>query len=100
MSFVLRDTESDQLMLADMLRMAAENKNKVEFDADLYQTVLNKTLREQRKLDGAWEALHRPIFGEQNFTETVGQFLRANRTEGKDLLLSQLNPAGFSAEQR
>jgi hypothetical protein len=94
-SFVLRDTVNDQLMLADMLRMAAENKNKVEFDADLYQTVLNKTLREQRKLDGAWENLHRPIFGDLNFTETVAQFLRANRTEGKELLLSQLNPSDF-----
>lgn len=94
-SFVLRDTESDQLMLADMLRMAAENKTKVSHDPDLYQTVLNKTLREQRKLDGAWTALHLPVFGEHNFTETVGLFLRANRTEGKDLLLSQLNPADF-----
>jgi hypothetical protein len=37
-----------------------------------------------------------PFFGELSFTETVGRFLRANRTEGKDLLLSQLNPADFA----
>jgi len=94
-SFVLRDTVNDQMMLADMLRMASENKTKTTFDAELYKTVLNRTLREQRKLDGAWEALHRPIFGKLNFTETVGQFLKANRTEGKELLLTQLNPADF-----
>lgn len=94
-SFVLRDTVSDQLMLADMLRMASENKAKTVFDAEQYRTVLNRTLREQRKLDGAWEALHRPVFGNLNFSETVGLFLKANRTEGKELLLTQLNPADF-----
>jgi len=94
-SFVLRDTVNDQMMLADMLRMASENKTKTTFDAEVYKTVLNRTLREQRKLDGAWEALHRPIFGKMNFTETVGMFLKANRSEGKELLLTQLNPADF-----
>ncbi len=94
-SFVLRDIESDHLMLTDMLRMASENKNKATYDEELFKTVLNKTLREQRKLDDAWDALHTPLFGNKNFTETVGQFLRANRSEGKDLLLSQLNPADF-----
>ena len=94
-SFVLRDTESDHLMLADMLRMAAENKNKAAYDKELFKTILNKTQREQRKLDAAWNALHQPLFGEQNFTDTVGRFLRANRAEGKELLISQLNPADF-----
>ncbi|MEQ1746985.1 MAG: PhoH family protein [Saprospiraceae bacterium] len=94
-SFVLRDTGSDQLMLADMLRMASENKSKTAFDAEEYKTVLNRLLREQRKLDGAWEALHQPIFGKHNFTEIVGLFLKANRAEGKELLLTQLNPADF-----
>ncbi|MCC6459317.1 MAG: PhoH family protein, partial [Saprospiraceae bacterium] len=94
-SFVLRDIESDHLMLADMLRMASESKTKASFDEELFKTILNKTQREQRKLDSAWEALHEPLFGGHNFTDTVGQFLKANRTEGKELLLSQLNPADF-----
>lgn len=95
LSFVLRDLAGDQLMLADMLRMASENKTRVTYDEDLFKAILNKTLREQRKLDSAWESLHEPMFGEKSFTETVGQFLRSNRAEGKDLLLSQLNPADF-----
>lgn len=95
-SFVLRDIVSDHLMLADMLRMASENKNKVSFDEELFKSVLNRALREQRKLDGAWETLHEPLFGDKSFTEVVGQFLRSNRTEGKELLLSQLNPADFA----
>ncbi len=98
-SFVLRDIHSDHLMLTDMLRMASENKNKASYDEELFKTVLNKTLREQRKLDDAWEELHAPLFGGQNFTDTVGRFLRANRIEGKDLLLSQLNPSDFTFDQ-
>lgn len=95
-SFVLRDTLSDQMMLADMLRMAADNKNKVGYDEELFKSVLNKTLREQRKLDDAWDNLHKPLFGNQHFSAIVGQFLRANRMEGKELLLSQLNPSDFA----
>lgn len=94
-SFILRDIAGDHLMLADMLRMAADNKNKTSFDEEVFKTVLNKTLRELTKLDEAWETLHAPFFGEKNFTDTVGQFLRSNRIEGKELLLSQLHPADF-----
>ncbi|TNE49218.1 MAG: hypothetical protein EP344_18295 [Bacteroidetes bacterium] len=98
-SFVLRDIVSDQLMLADMLRMAAENKTKVTLDEERFNTVLNKALRERGALDAAWEALNQPLLGEQSFTELVGLFLKANRTEGKELLNSQLNPADFSFDK-
>lgn len=99
LSFVLRDIHSDHLMLTDMLRMAAENKSKLSYDEEVFKAVLNKTLREQRKLDDAWEELHTPLFGGQNFTDTVGRFLRANRIEGKELLVSQLNPTDFAFTQ-
>lgn len=99
LSFVLRDIHSDHLMLTDMLRMASENKSKLSYDEELFRAVLNKTLREQRKLDDAWEELHTPLFGGQNFSDTVGRFLRANRIEGKELLLSQLNPSDFAFNQ-
>jgi len=95
-SFILRDIQGDQLMLADMLRMAADNKNKVSYDEELFNAVLNKTLRIQDSLDESWMALHKPIFGDLHFSDTVGQFLRANRLVGKELLVSQLNPADFA----
>ncbi|HRI61289.1 MAG TPA: PhoH family protein [Saprospiraceae bacterium] len=94
-SFVLRDIAGDKLMLADMLRAASENKNKALYDEELFKSVQNKTLREQRKLDDAWEELHAPLFGDLTFTETVGKYLRANRMEGKELLLSHLQPQDF-----
>jgi len=101
LSFVVRDLEGDKLMLADMLRMSADSKNKSTYNPELYKTILNKTQREQGKLDNAWEALHAPLFGEYSFSDTVGSYLRANRSEGKELLLSQLNPQefGFSKEE-
>lgn len=96
LSFVVRDTDSDRLMLADMLRAAAESKVKDAPSPQEFQTLLNRTLRDLRQLDGAWEELHRPILGKHSFTDVVGLFLQANRTEGKELLLSQLNPADFA----
>jgi hypothetical protein len=95
LSFILRDTEGDRLMLADMLRASAEHKPKGNLDEELQKTVMNRALRETKKLDDAWEALHAPVFGEQSFVDTVGRFLRSNRIEGKELLLSQLSPADF-----
>lgn len=97
-SFVLRDLEGDKLMLADMLRMSADSKSKASYNPELFKTVLNKTQREQGKLDQAWIDIHQPFFGQLSFSETVGRFLRANRTEGKELLLSQLNPSDFNYE--
>lgn len=35
------------------------------------------------------------MFGDKNFSETTGQYLRANRMEGKELLLSLPNPVDF-----
>lgn len=96
LSFVVRDLEGDKLMLADMLRMSADSKSKATHNPEIFKTVLNKTLREQGKLDQAWQALNAPLFGEHSFSETVGRYLRANRAEGKELLLSQLNPQEFA----
>lgn len=95
-SFVLRDLEGDKLMLSDMLRVSADTKPKSAHNPELFKTVLNKTQREQGKLDQAWYDIHQPFFGQLSFTETVGRFLRANRTEGKELLLSQLQPSDFA----
>ncbi|HND87685.1 MAG TPA: PhoH family protein, partial [Saprospiraceae bacterium] len=95
LSFVVRDLVSDQQMLADMLRMTADNKNRTPHNEDVFKTLLNKALREQRKLDDAWEELHAPMFGDRSFSDMVAEYLRANRAEGKELLLSQLSPSDF-----
>lgn len=95
LSFILRDLTGDHLMLTDMLRAAADAKTKPASDTQLLNTVLQQARREQGKLDEAWNRLNEPIFGDLSFTEMVGLFMRANRIEGKDLLLTQLNPSDF-----
>ncbi len=96
LSFVVRDTDNDRLMLADMLRAAAESKPKDAPALQEFPPLLNRALRALRQLNGAWEELHRPILGKHHFTDVVGLFMQANRTEGKELLLSQLNPTDFA----
>lgn len=96
LSFILRDLSGDHLMLVDMLRAASDAKSKPASDAHLLNTVLQQARREQGKLDTAWGQLHAPVFGTASFSETVGMFMRANRIEPKDLLLTQLNPADFT----
>jgi hypothetical protein len=95
LSFILRDLGADHMMLADMLRAAASTPPRHQSDVNLLQTVLQQTLREQQKLDAAWKTLRSEAFQGLNFSDAVGRFLQANRIEGKDLLLSQLNPADF-----
>jgi hypothetical protein len=99
LSFVLRDIHSDHLMLTDMLRMAAENKSKATHDEDVFKSTLNRTLRSEQRLDEAWHALHTAVFGAHDYSETVGLYLQANRQAGKELLLSQLQPADFQFEK-
>ncbi|MCS6928238.1 MAG: hypothetical protein NZM43_01965 [Saprospiraceae bacterium] len=97
LSFVVRDIESDRLMLADMLRAAAESKFKDDVPASQeFQALLHRTLRHLHQLDSAWKDLHAPLLGQRHFSELVGLFMQANRIEGKELLLSQLNAADFA----
>ncbi len=95
LSFILRDLTGDQLMLADMLRAAADAKSKPASDQQLMNTIMQQCKREQGKLDEGWKLLHTPVFGDLNYSETVGLFMRANRKEAKDLLLTQINPSDF-----
>ena len=95
LSFILRDLTGDQLMLADMLRAAADAKNKPASDQQLINTIVQQCKREMSKMDQGWQLLHTPVFGDLNYSETVGLFMNANRKEAKDLLLTQLNPSDF-----
>lgn len=95
LSFLLRHTGSDHLMLADMMRLRAEQKAKGKFYGELFENLLGRAKRIQSQMDGAWDKLNRPFFGDAGFSEVTGRFLRANRLAGKEMLLGQLNPADF-----
>jgi hypothetical protein len=101
LSFILRDEQADLPVLLDILRSSAENAQRQKsWDADNYKLVLTQTLRAQAKLDETHQALNAPIFEGLGWSEIVGRFLRANRLEGKEMLLSQLTPADFEFSEK
>jgi hypothetical protein len=65
------------------------------YNAEEFQAKKNKFFREKAKLDAAFSAVKKKVFGDYNWTETVGLFLASNRIEGKELLTSQLNATEF-----
>lgn len=95
LSFLLRHTASDHLMLSDMMRLRTEQKAKGRFNKDLFDNLLGRAKRIQNQMDAAWNKLNRPFFGEAGFSEVTGRFLQANRLAGKEMLLGQLNPSDF-----
>ena len=94
--FLLDDALNDKTPLLELLRVAASGADRsVPFTEEDFQQKKNKYLREKSKADAAYKAVKTPVFGEQNWTETVGLFLASNRIEGKELLASQLNGQDF-----
>ncbi len=96
-NFLLQEPANDKPVLLDLLRAIAHADTLPPvFDETNYRTVLDKGIRLKNRLDGHYRAVRRSIFGPLNWVQTVGQFLRSNRLEGKELLTSQLNPQDFS----
>ncbi len=94
--FLLDDALNDKMPLLELLRVAAKGGGRpLPYNAEEFQIKKNKFLREKAKLDAAYGAVKKKVFGEFNWTETVGLFLASNRVEGKELLTSQLNGQEF-----
>ncbi|MCB9341642.1 MAG: hypothetical protein H6577_26250 [Lewinellaceae bacterium] len=94
--FLLDDALNDKMPLLELMRVAAKGGSRtVSYNAEEYQAKKNKFAREKTKLDAAYGAVKKKVFGDYNWTETVGLFLASNRVEGKELLTSQLNGQDF-----
>lgn len=93
--FLLKNENVEKSLLLAMLKASAQSNMDVNFDQNNWNFVLNKTLREKKKLDRTYHAVNDPIFGIYNWTDTVGLFLKNNAIEGKEKLASQLKPADF-----
>lgn len=95
-SFLFQDSMTDKPVLLDFLRTIANaDLAPATYDETNYRAWLDKSTRLKTKLDEIYQAVRREIFGPLHWTGTVGQFLRSNRIEGKELLSSQLNPQDF-----
>lgn len=95
-NFLLKDALNDKKLLLEMLRIAAEGLGrKIQHSESDFDLKLQRYLREKNKLTASYRAAKEKVFGQNNWTETVGLFLSSNRIEGKELLSSQLNPNEF-----
>ncbi|RMG82320.1 MAG: hypothetical protein D6714_11480 [Bacteroidetes bacterium] len=95
-NFLLKDALNDKPLLLEMLRVAGENVDrKIEYSPNDFDLKLQRYLREKNKLSANYRAVRERVFGDHDWTDTVGLFLSANRIEGKELLTSQLNAGEF-----
>ncbi|MBK7869172.1 MAG: UvrD-helicase domain-containing protein [Saprospiraceae bacterium] len=95
-NFLLQDEMTDKSVLLDLLRSIANADTVLPaFDEVNFRATLDKSKRLKSKLDKSYGAVRNNLFGPFNWTQTVGQFLKSNRIEGKELLASQLNPQDF-----
>lgn len=95
--FLLRDEVSDKAVLLETLKAIAKTDTpSPDANEATFRQSLDKALRSKKKLDERFRALHKPVFGDNTWTETVGLFLAANKREGKEILSNQLNAQDFS----
>ncbi len=95
LSFLLKDEHADPQLLLEVLRSSEGKKEMPEFDQDSFQLLLNRCMRNQRKLEQYQEMVNSHVFGGKTWTETIGEFLKSNRIEGKERLATHLNPQDF-----
>lgn len=95
LNFLLKDEYNDPLLLLEVLRSSDIKKDIPEFEQESFQLLLNRCLRNQRKLEQYQDMVNSHVFGGKTWTETVGEFLRNNRIEGKERLTPYLNPQEF-----
>ena len=96
-NFLLKDQLSDQGLMFELLRAAAETGPvPVNHNPEYFRIVMGKAQREERKLATAFKGIQTPVFEGANWTETVGLFLQSNRGEGKELLSTQLNATDYT----
>jgi hypothetical protein len=97
LNFLLKDPVHDKFLLLEVLKAAANTEPEpANHREDHFRIALDKAGREKVKLDANYRAVRRPVFGNENWTETVGRFLMSNRREGKEMLSSQLNAQEFT----
>jgi hypothetical protein len=95
--YLLKDTRHDKIAFLEILRSAAGKEPQNNgFEAANFEVLLGQTKRLFSSLSSHYEAVQESVFGEQNRTELVGQYLRCKKDAGHELLNSKLNARDFS----
>ena len=97
LSFVLKDPGHDAYLLAELLKARAnKEENGTPFPRNEYNMALAKGKRQKERLDRAYQALQKSVFGTHSWTGLTGLFLRSSSIEGKELLSNQLTTQDFN----
>ena len=97
LNFLLTDPLNDRDQILELLRLAAKGTDRdIPLDKQDFLFKKNKFLRAKERLDSAYNSTIEKAFGDSNWTDTVGLFLKNNRIEGRELLASHLNPQDFT----
>lgn len=95
--FLLDDALSDKMPMLELLRTAASGGGReVVHKQDDFNSKKSKYLHARAAVHQTFRAVKEKIFGDYDWTETVGLFLASNRIEGKERLASHLNASEFS----
>jgi len=96
-NYLLKDTRHDKAAFLEILRSAAgKEPQDNSFNSADFDVLLGQSQRLFNRLTAHYEAVQEPVFGEQNRTELVGQYLRCKKDAGHELLNSKLNVRDFS----
>ena len=94
--FLFKDPENEKQLLLEMLKASVNSEARTSYDESRWRLLATKCQRDKKRLDENYRAVTKKIFGTYNWAETVGLFLKNNKTEGKELLSSQLKTQDFS----
>ncbi len=98
--FLMLDGWHDSTTLGELLRVSAKGASaESEIIPAHFQEEKNRYLRSKERMDAAYRAVRSAVFGESDWTDTVGRFLASQRIEGRELLGSQLGHTGFELSQ-
>ncbi|RMF29142.1 MAG: hypothetical protein D6765_04890, partial [Bacteroidetes bacterium] len=100
LNFLLKDPLNDRKPLLEFLRIAAQGLGGATGPAEEeFQQKSNHYQRQWRRLEREYAAVKQRLFGEYDWTDTVGLFLGSHREEGKELLSSQLDGQEFQFDE-
>ncbi len=95
-NFLLDDALLDKMPLLELLRSAASGGGReVIFNAQDFAGKKTKYLRAKEAMQATYQAVKDKVFGDHDWTDTVGLFMASNRIEGKERLASHLNANDF-----
>ncbi len=97
LAFLLRDTAADKLLMLDIIRASVKHSAPVgDYNPQVFRQRVAKGIRLHKKLRESYRAYRATTLAEQQWAETVGQYLESAQAEGKELLGTQLNAQDYS----